>query len=48
MKNYLVLITMADGSQGRWYSPYHDGFEAVIQAITDFPDACRVSARRQP
>lgn len=48
MKTYLILITMTDGSQGRWYSPYCDGFEAVIQVITDFPDACRVSARRLP
>lgn len=48
MKTYLINITMIDGSQGRCYGLYSDGFEAVIQAMDNFPDACRISARRLP
>lgn len=46
MKTYLIKITMEDGSQGRHYGLYSDGFEAVIQAMTNFPQARRISARR--
>lgn len=46
MKTYRIKITMPDGSTGRHYGLYSDGFEAVIQTITDFPEACRISARR--
>lgn len=46
MRSYLIQITMADGSQGQHNGLYSDGFEAVIQAITTFPDAKRISARR--
>lgn len=46
MKTYLIQITMGDGSQGRCYGIYSDGFEAVIQAMSNFPDALRISARR--
>lgn len=46
MKTYLIKITMADGSQGRCYGLYSDGFEAVIQTMTNFPQARRISARR--
>jgi hypothetical protein len=46
MKTYRIQITMPDGSLGRHYGLYSDGFEAVIQAMTNFPDACRISARR--
>lgn len=46
MKTYLIKITMMDGSQGRCYGLYSDGFNAVIQALDNFPDAKRISARR--
>lgn len=46
MKTYLINITMVDGSHGRHYGLYTDGFEAVIQAMTNFPEAKRISARR--
>lgn len=46
MKTYRIQITMPDGSIGRHSGLYSDGFEAVIQIMTDFPDACRISARR--
>jgi hypothetical protein len=46
MNTYLINITMGDGSQGRCYGLYSDGFEAVIQAMTNFPEAQRISARR--
>lgn len=46
MRNYLIKITMPDGSLGRHYGLYSDGFEAVIQAMTNFPEACRISCRR--
>lgn len=48
MRSYLIQITMADGSQGQHNGLYCDGFEAVIQAMTTFPDAQRISARRLP
>lgn len=48
MKTYLIEITMGDGSKGRHYGLYSDGFEAVIQAIEHFPQAHRISARRLP
>jgi hypothetical protein len=46
MNSYRIKITMPDGSSARHYGLYSDGFEAVIQAMTHFPDACRISARR--
>jgi hypothetical protein len=46
MKTYLIHITMGDGSKGRHYGLYSDGFDAVIQTMTNFPEACRISARR--
>lgn len=46
MKTYLINITMGDGSQGRCYGLYSDGFAAVIEAMTSFPAALRISARR--
>jgi len=46
MKTYAIKITMQDGSQGRCYGLYSDGFEACIQAMTNFPDAKCISARR--
>lgn len=45
MKTYTVLIVMPDGSKGEHTGQYTDGFEAVIQAMTVFPDARRISAR---
>ena len=46
MHAYLILITMADGSQDQHRGLYADGFAAVITAIENFPSAHRVSARR--
>ena len=46
MKTYSIEITMPDGSKGRHYGLYSDGFEAVIEAMSNFPDAQRISARR--
>ncbi len=46
MRKYLITITMPDGSQGRHVDYYDDGFHAAIVAITAFPNAMRVSARR--
>jgi len=45
---YLIRITMPDGSKGQCYGLYADGFAAVIQTLTDFPAAQRISARRLP
>ena len=47
MRSYLIEITMPDGSQGQHHGLYPDGFAAVIQAMTTFPDAKRISARRE-
>lgn len=48
MKTYLIEITMPDGSQGHHRGTYSDGFVAIIQAMSNFPDAHRISARRLP
>ena len=48
MRTFLIKITMPDGSQGQHNGLYQDGFDAVIQAITTFPDAKCISARRLP
>lgn len=48
MKTYLIQITMPDGSCGRCYGLYSDGFVAIVEAITNFPSAMRISARRLP
>lgn len=46
VRKYLITITMPDGSQGEHSGLYADGFEAVIHAMTAFPAAVRVAARR--
>jgi hypothetical protein len=46
MKTFRITITMPDGSQGRCMGIYSDGFAAVIDVMTTFPDAKRISARR--
>lgn len=46
MRTYLIKITMADGSRGRCHGIYADGFAAVIDVMTTFPTATRISARR--
>ncbi|QNK69218.1 hypothetical protein [Variovorax sp. PAMC26660] len=46
MKRYLISITMPDGSRGRHSGLYADGFDAVITALDNFPDAKRISAMR--
>ena len=46
MNTYRIQITMPDGSVGRHYGLYTDGFEAVIQSLTNFPGAKRISVRR--
>lgn len=44
MNIYRITITMPDGSKGRCYGIFTDGFEAVIQVQADFPEAKKVSA----
>lgn len=46
MRTYLIKITMSDGSRGRCHGIYADGFDAVIDVLTTFPEACCISARR--
>ncbi len=48
MKTYRIDITLRDGSHGRCYGLYSDGFAAVIAAIDNFPTAQRICARRLP
>ncbi|MES2948656.1 MAG: hypothetical protein V4858_08950 [Pseudomonadota bacterium] len=47
MRRYVITITMRDGSQGTHPGLYHDGVEAVMEAMGNFPDAKRISARRE-
>lgn len=44
MSIFRIRITMADGSRGRYTGLFHDGFEAVLQTLADFPEARSVSA----
>lgn len=46
MKTYLIKITHLDGAQGWLYGLYTDGFAALLDVMTNFPDAKRISARR--
>ncbi|MCM2340438.1 hypothetical protein [Rhodoferax sp.] len=46
MKSYRILITQPDGSRCLFFGLYADGFDAVIQTMTTYPDAKRISARR--
>lgn len=46
MQTYLIQITMQDGSVGHHHGLYSDGFEAVIETMTHFPTARRISAQR--
>ena len=46
MRTYLIKITMPDGSRRRCEGIYADGFDAVIDIMTTFPTATRISARR--
>ena len=46
MQTYRIRITMPDGSVSRHFGLYADGFEAVIQALTDFPGAMRIGVLR--
>lgn len=48
MKTYRIDITLRDGSKGRCYGLYSDGFAAVIATMDNFPTAKRISARRLP
>ena len=46
MHSYHVLITMADGSQGRHCDLYHDGAAAAERAMALFPDARKIDVLR--
>lgn len=46
MRNYLVTITMADGTQGEHSGLYACGCDAIIAALVVYPDARRVSAKQ--
>ncbi|WP_219211894.1 hypothetical protein [Variovorax boronicumulans] len=48
MKTYLLRIVMRDGSIGEHHGLYADGFDAVIVAMENFPEAKRISAMRVP
>jgi len=48
MKTYRITITLPDGTQDGGLGIYSDGFNAVIDAMTNFPNAKRISARRMP
>lgn len=44
MNLYRIKITMPDGSKGKCYGLFKDGFEAVLQVFADFPQARAISA----
>jgi hypothetical protein len=44
MNLFRIKITMSDGSLGKCYGLFKDGFEAVMQIKADFPQAKTVSA----
>lgn len=46
MRTYRVHIALQDGTAQQHYFLCSDGFEAVIEAMTHFPTARRISAQR--
>ena len=46
MRRYLIRIVMRDGSSGRHYGMYPNGFAAIVYALEAFPSALRISSRR--
>lgn len=44
MNIFKITIRMPDGSRGKCYGIFKDGFEAVYQMRADFPEARSVSA----
>lgn len=44
MNIYRIKITMPDGSKGTYTGIFQDGFEAVVQTVSDYPEAKSVSA----
>ena len=46
MRSYLIQVTHRDGSVGHHHGLYSDGFEAVIETMSTFPNARRISAQR--
>ncbi len=44
MNIFRITIRMPDGSRGKCYGLFKDGFEAVQQVRADFPEAKSVSA----
>ncbi len=48
MRTYTMTITQQDGTQLRCLGIYSDGFNAIVAAIDNFPNAKRISARRLP
>lgn len=46
MTNYLVTITMIDGSRGQHVGVYRDPSEAAGRASDLFPQACRIDVLR--
>ena len=45
MHIYLIKYALPDGSGGTYRGLFHDAFEAIIQALADFPDAQYLSAK---
>ena len=48
MRKYTITITMPDGSRGIHNGLYPSGCEAIIHALTAFPEARRISAEVLP
>lgn len=46
MRAFMVLITMSDGSQGRFVGLFECGCDAIVLTLDHFPDARRIGARR--
>lgn len=47
MKHFFVKIVMPDGSTGSHHGMYTDGCNAIICALDHFPEAKRISAKRE-
>lgn len=48
MNKYAITITMPDGSRGVHHGLYESGCDAVIYALSAFPEARRISAKVLP
>ena len=46
MKTYRILITLPGSARCLYFALATDSCSAIVAAMTQYPDACRISAKR--